>query len=509
MLSLIYRQLLDYLSKEYKNKEIIFEIIDRLFISHLFKDYFPEKRKEIQQAKCKMFIKCQNNINQYKELYSAFAKSGIDFCILKGIPFTYDLFHNIYQRYSDDIDVLIEKRDISMACIVLGHLGYKVNGEIPTAQTPENDYMLAYGNHHMFPFLKIENNIINGIELHTFPYPHTSFDFEDYSLNNNYAKEVFDRKEQILINHIPFNQLEFHDRLIQYMLHYSTHLLNDFRDYIYFGHIVEMKYDLLLFIALFIKKYESIIDWDIITQRCNLLKICPDILICITHLKEIFPSLRIVSNFDFHSYSEGDIVRRLITVFTSHTIKDYINKDIYLDFLKHWNEFRKNNCISILISENLNKWIALGEISKNYFSIRNSNITFKIPYFQINKVDMTGNHFLTSGIHIFIFDLDNVLEPTSALSVININDRLELVDTVSFFNNQPVKHSLTNEDYIITCDSEYIYTTIDLSLFPKDRFGIGIKVHRDQFFNYQLDCPTVNHILLIQEGGENNDMVNA
>lgn len=81
-----------------------------------------------------------NNLmyNEYldiiKEIVEEFNKNGICYCILKGfsiIDSLYKVKDSIYRKFSD-VDILVEKKDVSIINIILNSIGF-IQGKITSS----------------------------------------------------------------------------------------------------------------------------------------------------------------------------------------------------------------------------------------------------------------------------------------------------------------------------------------------------------------------------------------
>ena len=92
-----------------------------------------------------------------KELIDLLSESGVNIILLKGIHLSESYYQYRYHRLMGDIDILVNKENISEVVQVLSSLGYEQEGHLP------DEFFLLH--QHLKPFHQKEKDI--WLELHT------------------------------------------------------------------------------------------------------------------------------------------------------------------------------------------------------------------------------------------------------------------------------------------------------------------------------------------------------
>lgn len=291
--------LLNYLTEIGEGLDGAIDLIEKMDLGPLllnnslnFSEHYESKlnkKLELQKEKNKFFDK------ELLYLTETFEKNMIKLLHIKGLYLGLDLYSPVEARISGDIDVLIDVNQLGDALDLLGSIGYSVEytGEIVN-RSFINDELINHSKFHShIPVLvrTVTNEygkyFLIKMDLHT-------------RLFNNVETEwhkmqyVLDRAIQRRLDSSPHSiwLLEHHDRLVHLMYHFSKEYIVDT---LLFGEN-NPKIKLLHDIALFIDKYNQIIDWKFLIETANDLKIEFRLLLTSVLVDEVYPG-RIPSSF--------------------------------------------------------------------------------------------------------------------------------------------------------------------------------------------------------------------
>jgi len=178
----------------------------------------------------------------FRNTVEVFSKEGISVIALKGIFLAETIYHDIGLRQMSDIDLLVKKEDIEKCRKLLLDMGYKYT------ELHKSDFIKELDLSKHLPAL-----VLNGvsIELHTKIHlnnPGFSVNIDDY----------WERSQQVTLSGMSVQSLSIEDLIQHLCLHLNDHF-NDGKLQLYsFVDILEV-----------IKKYYSIINWDLLLESCN------------------------------------------------------------------------------------------------------------------------------------------------------------------------------------------------------------------------------------------------
>ncbi len=179
----------------------------------------------------------------FRNAVEAFSKEGISVIALKGIFLAETIYKDIGLRQMSDIDLLVKKEDIEKCRKLLLDMGYKYTELYKSDFIKELDLLK-----HLPPL------VLNGvsIELHT----KIHLDTPDFSVN---IDDYWERSQQLTLSNMPVQSLSIEDLIQHLCLHLNEHF-NEGNPQLY--SIVD--------ISEVIKKYHSKINWDFLSESCNL-----------------------------------------------------------------------------------------------------------------------------------------------------------------------------------------------------------------------------------------------
>jgi len=179
----------------------------------------------------------------FRNAVEAFSKEGISVIALKGIFLAETIYKDIGLRQMSDIDLLVKKEDIEKCRKLLLDMGYKYTELYKSDFIKELDLLK-----HLPPL------VLNGvsIELHT----KIHLDTPDFSVN---IDDYWERSQQLTLSNMPVQSLSIEDLIQHLCLHLNDHF-NEGNPQLY--SIVD--------ISEVIKKYHSKINWDFLSESCNL-----------------------------------------------------------------------------------------------------------------------------------------------------------------------------------------------------------------------------------------------
>jgi hypothetical protein len=146
-------------------------------------------------------------LNALKEIAQACSDLGIRIVPLKGADLLLNEYENIGLRHISDLDVLIEKSDLSKYREVMRELGY--------AETPMLPRRAAFLIDHPSPFLYIRNGLL--VDLHLKLNKKKRYDLK--------IEDVWDRAVKTNFEGVDIWRLESMDFLIHLCIHLHKHFV--------------------------------------------------------------------------------------------------------------------------------------------------------------------------------------------------------------------------------------------------------------------------------------------
>lgn len=277
-------KLINFLYKYFfDDTELLLDIIDRNNISLLLAKYVKEIDKEIykkiraNRAVQKLFY--DKVLDEIKILISEFDKANIKLVFMKGVFLAKDLYEDISERSSKDIDVSIDREDFFKSHLMLRKLGYEC-ADFTDEEIEANDYLDYWREQHICYekmnksikiYLEIHGNILNAGE---------AFDVS--------TKEFLDNSRRVNVMGLNPYLLTPEYNLIYLILHFIKHIPLSYTHYSIMGMKPEVNLGALTDIALYIKKYEYVIDWHKFLKLCEKMRIVRYAFVTIKLMNDIY-----------------------------------------------------------------------------------------------------------------------------------------------------------------------------------------------------------------------------
>ncbi len=262
-----YKFLCDFLDDTFgDSKDVLIDVIDRcnisLFAMELLKKYDSKRYKT---AKVKKIVQKKFNkevLEAAKELIDFGEKENVKIVFIKGIFLAADIYEDVDERLSTDIDVCTGSADFPRMHFFLRSLGYTCN-DLEDQEVESGGYLESLEEYHicyekfingMKIFIEVHNSIVNAGNAFYI----SSQEF----LANSEKKELLGEKTYVL-------SLEYN--LIYLMLHFIKHIPLSYMQYSILKIRPEINLGNVNDIALLVNKYREIIDWDkVVTLSKNM-----------------------------------------------------------------------------------------------------------------------------------------------------------------------------------------------------------------------------------------------
>lgn len=177
--------------------------------------------------------------HEFLRLCQLFEEKGVPLLPLKGVALIEDLYYECPVRVCSDIDVLVRKEDLKIACGILAEAGYEINLE-----GLKESYWSSKQYHFVFE-KKCGGGRAIMVELH--------WDI-DYPRRNIEPLDVFKRTREFHIRNKKIKLLSPEDTLFVLALHQRR-----------FGEALSLKD--VCDTALLLKKYSSTFDWGYVLRE--------------------------------------------------------------------------------------------------------------------------------------------------------------------------------------------------------------------------------------------------
>lgn len=206
-----------------------------------------------QKARLLQRLKNACYLKDIKEMLGFAENENIRLVFLKGIFLAADLYPNIASRQSNDIDCLIAQKDfLKLHCFML-RLGYE-SENISQDDIISGIYQEKIENEHAC-YKKTIGNILLLIEVHCFA----------INAGNAFAEPAnffIEHSEQRDLLELKPYLLKTECNLVFLMIHFFKHLPLFYLHNSILGHSVKVNLSSLYDIALMVKKYGQVIDWE-------------------------------------------------------------------------------------------------------------------------------------------------------------------------------------------------------------------------------------------------------
>jgi hypothetical protein len=293
-------------------------------------------------------------VNTYIEtitnIYEKCRNNHIDILIYKGIALSVQLYNDVYQRKSGDIDCIVKKEDVKTILYILVSDGFKLQSD---QEIDFDNYEKYFSGSHLRALYKKINGFKVLLEVHVNPL----FNPEKYFP----VVDLFKDKQEIMIAegnviHTLSHNLNF----ICLMIHYVKHIMNfidpfsaDKMSDIQFVSLKDSNVARLNEIYLFYTKYKGHIDLQSIVEIMDKNDTIEFLELFNRHFYEIFnislyePN-KLIEYRNTNLYLQKNLCRFLLDVPIVNLKKDD-RKDLSV---KYQNSFMYNPCKIITLYEN-------------------------------------------------------------------------------------------------------------------------------------------------------------
>ncbi len=286
----------------------------------------------------------QKLMREFSLISSAFAKSGVSVVPLKGASFLNDIYSDIAPRPMSDIDLLVEKEDLSAAGEILSSLGFseRLDGL-------GRDYWLKKQCHLQFVRGDDDKKQLK-VDLHF------GLDFERGSL---VLPGLWER--------VSGGMLSPEDSLFCLALHQRR-----------FGKTLCLKN--VIDAGLILKKYREALDWDYLLDQAGRGRMRSSLFFLFAQAREVFGEDIHISKAE--SFCPSRIKRRLVTSFIKRNIfsgsLEKRNKSLYLrmHFLLYDNFIEPVLYVMNIPREQFAKFYGLDPNSENTKSLYRKRIAY-------------------------------------------------------------------------------------------------------------------------------------
>jgi len=175
-------------------------------------------------------------VKELKEVLSSLAELNVDVIILKGLALAETVYPDIALRPFNDVDILIQEKDIKRAQKAITELGYE------TYCDPEFNERFREEIHYIYG-----NGLSLDIHWNLFKLPYSRYiDMDSFWANSR----------RLGVEGMEFSILAPEDLLIYLCVHFSKHFANEIFRLIWLVDISEI-----------IHRHNSTLDWEYITEK--------------------------------------------------------------------------------------------------------------------------------------------------------------------------------------------------------------------------------------------------
>ena len=486
---LVKDSLLSFLSR-IDDKEMLIDIINKNNISFLVSDMVKDDKIAYRKILArKMIQKMFYDLVQEElgNLIDEYDKAGIKLVFVKGIFLTADLYENMSDRSSKDIDVSIRKDDFLKSHNLLKKMGY-VCKDFTDDEIRNDRHWEYFREQHicyekMYKkikiYLEVHGNIVNAGE---------AFDIDtDEFINNSNKVDILNLQPYIL-------SPEYN--LIYLALHFIKHVPLNYTHYSIMGLNPEINIGNLVDIALFIKKYKDEIDWEafyVLTKKMNVVryiyaavKLMNDIFTASFH-EEIMNRLK--QNIEHTHFSAIEYERsgwgkfywlfdQTLEVIEKHSLLELISGNMldYIDLLdismmnsKHIIPVRDRYLCEQnfkVFFEETSEW-AYAKLSVEV-DRSNINISYSIDNKDVVPYEGKGKIFNCDGIDILVVNSDKIVH--RLISIAKDEEGYYLVKSTQANFCGDIER-LTEIDYVLGINEKSCAIKIS---YPWDLFGVNL-----------------------------------
>lgn len=158
-----------------------------------------QERKVLDEKQNEHKSKAHNSLNELVRFSKLAREEKVKFILVKGFGLSYLLYNNIYARYTNDIDILVEADDMIRADFILKKMGYIQPNTIdfstknytelsyPIMRLKHTNHFFEYYNLNLSPVTKFELHkrlyFINDLNINDFLWNFSSVDIGEVKVN--------------------------------------------------------------------------------------------------------------------------------------------------------------------------------------------------------------------------------------------------------------------------------------------------------------------------------------
>lgn len=451
--------------------------------------------------------KNENFLKEIKTLSDLAVRNKIKLVFLKGFFLGRDIYDPPYVRKSNDIDMLVDIRDLKLMDSILkevGYVTYREDYHINTLSNTLKYKTIQNDITHIVPYQKkIETDGIETIiyiDLHINPLHEMPLLLkeEPESILFRAARECYEPMD------IEVWVLELHDRLVHLLGHFTRDYYLDFRKHLRWNIEYVMRLSLIHDIALLIEKYKTSIEWNNILERAKFMGQMEYVVFAISVLNAIYNELipeEILQKIKAHITPQCDIKdyrKRLIAVATREDIDALIFNDSNRTGNRLLQLMRKDipiqNCFNATINKKNNIELKKVFYNKNNMEILDDSILQANPFYK-NSNDFKGTSEVTwtsSSVIVKIqLDLNNYFneenfkqicvsfardETSTCFDEFEVTDGNDFFSTAKSFYFNPYKDTIDKTLRLQIGKNQFVVLQKDDFLFESDTKNIFIKL---------------------------------
>lgn len=261
-----------------------------MILNQAIKEISKEKGTIVEQK-----LSAQKVLNAYRKkeitnMSKLFEERNLKLVHFKGLTLAEELYMPSNIRKSADIDILVDKYELNSVFLALKDLGYDISYYESATRSGELNFTLngVYGYtisrcSHMAEIYKYLNEYFTiSLDVHTRL-------FGAFKYNESWSRDILERKTSILFGTAKIPILEIHDRLLQMLYHFTKEITNtDFKFLLTKDKNNRIRLNLLHDIAVFITKYNTSLNWNLMFQRAIEYQIYGEVLFSLRALKAVY-----------------------------------------------------------------------------------------------------------------------------------------------------------------------------------------------------------------------------
>lgn len=340
-------------------------------ISKDIKELDKDVYKRIRAEKVVQKIFYNKVLNEIQLLISEFDKEKIKLVFVKGVFLALDLYDDISERSSKDIDISIDKNEYHRAHSLLRKIGYSCVDF--SDEEIEADKHLEYLSEQHICYEKMNGNIKIYLELHgNILNAGEAFDFS--------TQEFLDNSVRCSVGGLTPYILKPEYNLIYLILHFFKHIPLSYTHYSVMGMKPEINLGALTDIVLLIEKYKNQIDWNFFLNLCKRMRI----------VRYIYVSIKLANDIYVDPFLE-----ELLKQLQKEIIHTYMNEIAYercgwgkfIWMLDKTLDVLEENNLSIILKGTFLDYIDMIDIAEKY-SHHKVKVSDQYEFQQEFKVDL-------------------------------------------------------------------------------------------------------------------------